>query len=247
MPTVWLVWLILAFYARPGLGHDPWKNEPWLLHVLSGLPAGLPTAWGAQLQAFATRLYLPLIEAGGALSGWLGLTAWRLPSAVLLTLACVALYRAARVFYGRERAAAAPWLLCGAFGLIVRAHASEPILVWLALVALLLWAFAASPRRAGPVMVILLILGVGASIAAHWMRMPDFAFDFSGYGAALFKLIRLLPLLSWPLWPLALWSLWRFRRQRREPGYVLPVAAFVLALFIVPMGFVPGRMEEALM
>jgi hypothetical protein len=90
-------------------------------------------------------------------------------------------------------------------------------------------------------------LGVAASIGAQWARMPAFAFDFPGYTAALLKLARLLPLLSWPLWPLALWSLWRFRRQRRERSYLLPVAAFALAFFIVPMGFVSGRIEEALM
>ena len=62
------------------------------------------------------------------------------------------------------------------------------------------------------------------------------------YGDDLLEYAALLPWFSWPLWPLAAWTLWKNRRVwqsletlRQNVQLLLPLAAFFLLLFLLPV------------
>ncbi|MDR2364851.1 MAG: hypothetical protein LBD68_03225 [Zoogloeaceae bacterium] len=152
-PTGWMLAGMLAVYVFAGLfGHDPWKIED-VIHLSIardfldfGHAQGLSSAgrpflaaplyyWSAALTEFVFGGILPRHDA------------LRLASGLWTALALIALYYAGREWYGKESAAAAPILLIGSFGLIVRVHEAQPMLTLLAAESLMLLALALLPRK----------------------------------------------------------------------------------------------------
>jgi 4-amino-4-deoxy-L-arabinose transferase-like glycosyltransferase len=155
---------LLALYVLAGLfGHDPWKTEDVIhlnlarhfLETLSLPDLGflqasrvfahaynLAPSQGLVLADAAFFPVPPLYYWGAALTGKLfgGILplhdAMRLSSGLWTALTLIAVYYASREFYGQENAAATPLLLAGSFGLIVHAHAAQPMLTLLAAISL---------------------------------------------------------------------------------------------------------------
>ncbi|MDR3158008.1 MAG: hypothetical protein LBU11_03135 [Zoogloeaceae bacterium] len=152
-PAGWTLAGLLAIYVLAGLfGHDPWKPED-VVHLTVARdfldpghsPAFLPMRrdflaaplyyWSAAFTEFVFGGILPRHDA------------LRLASGLWTALTLMALYHAGREWYGKESAAAAPILLIGSFGLIVRVHEAQPMLTLLAAESLLLLALALLPRK----------------------------------------------------------------------------------------------------
>ncbi|MDR0529416.1 MAG: glycosyltransferase family 39 protein [Zoogloeaceae bacterium] len=102
----------------------------------------------------------------------------------------------------------------------------------------------------------LAILAVAAfllnSFANQWFSgwFVQEAARFSGvweYGRDALVLMGMFSWFSWPLWPLALWALWRSRRHWRTPGILLPSAAFLALLLLLPIGFEVRRSAAILL
>ena len=172
-PAGWTLAGLFAFYVLAGLfGHDPWKTED-VIHLAvardfldAGHGLGLSLAgrpflaaplyyWSAALTYLGFGWFMPMHDA------------LRLASGVWTALTLIALYYAGREWYGQNNAAAAPILLTGSFGLIVRAHEAQPMLVLLAALCIWLLAVALLPRKhkaAVPLLAIAFVLaalGVG--------------------------------------------------------------------------------------
>jgi 4-amino-4-deoxy-L-arabinose transferase-like glycosyltransferase len=174
-PTGWTLAGLLAFYVLAGLfGHDPWKTED-VIHLAvardfldAGHGLGLSLAgrpflaaplyyWSAALTYFGFGWCMPMHDA------------LRLASGLWMALTLVALYHAGREWYGQNNAAAAPILLTGSFGLIVRAHEAQPMLVQLAALGLWLLAIALLPRKPKAAILLLAtaltLAGLGVGLA----------------------------------------------------------------------------------
>ncbi|MDR0736506.1 MAG: hypothetical protein LBF51_06710 [Zoogloeaceae bacterium] len=188
-PAGWMLAGLLAIYVFAGLfGHDPWKTED-VIHLAaardfldSGRSAALLSAGRASLAA-------PLYYWSAALTGFVfgGIfplhDALRLASGLWTALTLIALYYAGREWYGKEAAAAAPILLIGSFGLIVRVHEAQPMLTLLAAESLMLLALALLPRKGRAALFLL-----------------AFALFFAALGAGISGILPLLALCLLPLW-----------------------------------------------
>lgn len=174
-PTGWTLAGLLAFYVLAGLfGHDPWKTEDVIHlavardflepeHGLGLSMAGQPFLaaplyyWSAALTGQVLGALLPLHDALRLASGlWTGLT-------------LIAIYYAGRNLYGQESAAASPLLLAGSFGLIVRAHEAQPMLVLLTSISLALLAVPLLWRKPWQGS---LLLGLALSLAGLGSGLP---------------------------------------------------------------------------
>ena len=199
-PTGWTLTGLLAFYVLAGLfGHDPWKTED-VIHIavardfldpqhglglsLAGRPFFAPPLfyWSAALTGKLFGGFLPLHDA------------LRLASGLWTALTLAALYYAGRALYGQESAAATPILLAGSFGLIVRAHEAQPMLILLAAIGIALTAACLHARKPGQATsgfaVALVLAALGAGLAGFFTVLP----------------LLLLPLLVWrgslpAIWP----------------------------------------------
>ncbi|GHT91921.1 hypothetical protein AGMMS49545_08660 [Betaproteobacteria bacterium] len=187
-PTGWTLAGLLAFYVLAGLfGHDPWKTED-VIHLAVARDF-LDAGHGVGL-SLAGRPFLaaPLYYWSAALT-WLGFgwlmpmhDALRLASGLWTALTLITLYYAGREWYGQNNAAAAPILLAGSFGLIVRAHEAQPMLALLAAISLWLLAVALLPRKPK---------------AAVWLLASALTLGALGVGLA-----GILPLLALTILPL---------------------------------------------
>jgi 4-amino-4-deoxy-L-arabinose transferase-like glycosyltransferase len=189
-PTGWTLAGLLAFYVLAGLfGHDPWKSDD-VIHLAvardfldAGHGPGLSLAgrpflaaplyyWSAALTYFGFGWSLPMHDA------------LRLASGLWMALTLIALYYAGREWYGHNNAAAAPILLAGSFGLIVRAHEAQPMLVLLAAISFWLLALALLPRKPRAATLFLTIsfvlaaLGVGLAGLLPLLILSAFALLF---------------------------------------------------------------------
>lgn len=187
-PTGWTLAGLLAFYVLAGLfGHDPWKNED-VIHLAVArdfLDPGHGLGLSMAGQPFlAPPLYYWSAALTGKLFGWLLPLhdALRLASGLWTALSLTALYYAGRELYGQHSAAATPLLLAGSFGLLVRAHEAQPMLVLLAATSLALLACALLRRKP-------------AAGAMLWAT----ALTLAGLGQGLAGLLVLFALLPLPI------------------------------------------------
>ena len=173
-PTGWTLAGLLAFYVLAGLfGHDPWKNED-VIHLAVArdfLDPGHGLGLSMAGQPFlAGPLYYWSAALTGKLFGWLLPLhdALRLASGLWTALSLTALYYAGRELYGQHSAAATPLLLAGSFGLLVRAHEAQPMLVLLTATSLALLActlLRRKPLAAAPLLAVALVLaGLGQGL-----------------------------------------------------------------------------------
>lgn len=202
---------LLAFYILAGLfGHDPWKTEDAIHlavardfldpeHSLGLSLAGQPFLaaplyyWSAALTGRLFDWLLPLHDA------------LRLASGLWTALTLMAVYYTSRELNQQDNAAAAPLLLAGSLGLIVRAHEAQPMLVVLAAASLTALAYSLLPRK-------------------PWATIPLLALALAmaglGYGLA-----GLLPLLGTLIIPLVLYRL--------SPRTLLPLGLGVLSAGLI--------------
>lgn len=174
-PTGWTLAGLLAFYVLAGLfGHDPWKNED-VIHLAVArdfLDPGHGLGLSMAGQPFlAAPLYYWSAALTGQLFNWLLPLhdALRLASGLWTALSLTALYYAGRELYGQHSAAATPLLLAGSFGLLVRAHEAQPMLVLLAAVSLVLLAWTLLRRKP---LAAALLLAAALSLAGLGQGLP---------------------------------------------------------------------------
>jgi 4-amino-4-deoxy-L-arabinose transferase-like glycosyltransferase len=174
-PTGYTLAGLLAFYVLAGLfGHDPWKTED-VIHLAVARDFLDPSHGPGLSLAGQPFLAAPLYYWSAALTGYLfgGFMplhdALRFSSGLWTALTLTAAYYAGRALYGQENAAATPLLLAGSFGLIVRAHEAQPMLILLAALCFLLLAFCLLPRKprsaAALLSVALVAAGLGMGLA----------------------------------------------------------------------------------
>lgn len=174
-PSGWTLAGLLAFYILAGLfGHDPWKTED-VIHLAVArdfLDPGHGLGLSLAGQPFlAGPLYYWSAALTGKLFGWLLPIhdALRLASGLWTALTLTAVYYTGRELYGQDSAAASPLLLAGSFGLLVRAHEAQPMLLLLAAVSLLLLAASLLTRKPGAAallaMASLALAGLGCGLA----------------------------------------------------------------------------------
>ena len=178
-PTGGLLVLLLAAYILPGLvGHDPWKVEDATAFgvVFDILQRGTWLTPGLAGEAFPDAPLYYWIAAGFAQAfSWL----LPLPDAVRLTSgACTFLifvfaYLAARDWYGKASAIAAPLILAGCIGFLVHAHDTQPVLLSLAAYFAAFWALALLERQPWKAGIILgAALGLGTLANGPGMMLP---------------------------------------------------------------------------
>lgn len=225
--------LVCAAWLIPGLfGHDPWKYEEavslgviqeivWHGHWLSPQLAGEPYIarppfyyWlaAAFVRAFGSRL--PPHEAA------------RLASALCMTVAMLAMARAAHALYGPRHARLAVMLLVGTIGLVIRAHEINPDLGFLAAYAIALWGLAQA--RATETNRELAQFGISPDLRGGTLL----AGALTGTGITLAYLCRgglalgmTLPLLGWLAW-----------RRRAQAATLVPLLGLGLGLPIIGIG-----------
>lgn len=86
-------------------------------------------------------------------------------------------------------------------------------------------------------------LWLGAWLEKEWLQLGQAP---AAYWSNLKTFLDLLPWFSWPLLPLAAWSLWQKRRTWRQPGILLPLACFGLALLSLPALLNAGEISAIL-
>lgn len=141
-----LIGLLAAFLIFGTFQHDPWKSEDaahfgivwravqsgdWLYFHLSNSTQAEPPLY-YWLSGIFTRIFGDMIGAANAA---------RMATTLLAGISLGALYGAARNFFGKELATAAPLTLVACLGFLVASHDTQPLTATIAGLSLLLLGF----------------------------------------------------------------------------------------------------------